>query len=703
MRSSVLVARFEREMEAVGALDHPHIVRAMDAGEFGGTHFLVMEYVEGSDLSALVKEQGTLSVRDACKVIRQAAMGLQHAHEHGLVHRDIKPSNIFVTKAGQVKLLDLGLARISRLDDEHAGITSSGQVLGTPDYMSPEQWDDTHSVDARADLYALGCALHFVLTGYAPFSAEGSRPSMTRLMRAHVEGSIPDLIAARSDVPAALNEIHRRLMAKKAEDRFQKAAEVVDALEPFTRRSGDSPDNSPVSPKVVAAAPDRTQTTPPVAGQVELGGDVDSPTMAIVGESTTQTSTKRQRVVSSTTTRQWLIAVGLLACVVLAAVFSGVGRVKKPTDVVANNASRSRSSTHPTDESSLKPLTPNPSSWHGWPADAPLPAIAPFDAEQAQQHQEAWAEFLKVPVEYTNTIGMKFRLIPPGEFTMGSTPAEIEAALKDVGDDKRWQESFKSEAPQHKVILTQPIYLGVKEVTQAEYEKVMGVNPSLFAPTGMGKEAVAGLETAEHPVEMVSWNDAAEFCAKLSKQEKFKQFHFRAGETITPLDGAGYRLPSEAEWEFACRAGTTTKYWIGDQDEDLVRAVWFRNSGGRTHAAGELKTNPFGLYDIHGNVWEWVQDGWDAAYYGQFQDKPAINPNGTFSASPQRMIRGGGWIAVASQCRSSVRFDYGAQDRYYCLGFRPVLTVDSVRQTLKVTGPAMPKPVATTSSTPASN
>ncbi len=152
MRSSIVIARFEREMEAVGALDHPHIVRAMDAGEFDGTHFLVMEYVEGSDLSALVKEQGTLSVRDACKVIRQAAMGLQHAHEHGLVHRDIKPSNIFVTKAGQVKLLDLGLARISRIDEEHAGITSSGQVLGTPDYMSPEQWDDTHSVDARADL-----------------------------------------------------------------------------------------------------------------------------------------------------------------------------------------------------------------------------------------------------------------------------------------------------------------------------------------------------------------------------------------------------------------------------------------------------------------------------------------------------------------------------------------------------------------------
>jgi formylglycine-generating enzyme required for sulfatase activity len=144
-----------------------------------------------------------------------------------------------------------------------------------------------------------------------------------------------------------------------------------------------------------------------------------------------------------------------------------------------------------------------------------------------KQHQEEWAAYLKVPVEYTNSIGMKFRLIPPGEFTMGSSAEEIAAALKDVDpNDKRWQECIKSEAPQHKVILTQPIYLGVNEVTQAEYEKVMGVNPSHFAPMGMGKEAVAGLETAEHPVEMVSWNDAAEFCAKLSKQEELKPFYF---------------------------------------------------------------------------------------------------------------------------------------------------------------------------------
>ncbi len=318
--------------------------------------------------------------------------------------------------------------------------------------------------------------------------------------------------------------------------------------------------------------------------------------------------------------------------------------------------------------------------WHGWPADAPPPAIAPFAAEQAQQHQAAWAKYLGVPVEYTNSLGMKFRLIPPGEFLMGSMSEEIAATLKDV-------------SPGDMVILTQPIYLGVNEVTQAEYEKVMGVNPSHFAPLGMGKEAVAGLDTAEHPVEMVSWNDAAEFSAKLSQQEKLKPFYFREGETIAPLVGTGYRLPSETEWEFACRAGTATKYWIGDQNEDLLRAGWFRgNSGGRTHAAGELKANPFGLADIHGNVWEWVQDGWGGTFDGQFQDKPAINPNVPFHAYPQRVLRGGHWQDSASNCRSSNRLANVPTNRNLNLGFRVSLPVDTVRQALKPTGPALPQP-----------
>ncbi len=265
--NAAALSRFEREMKAVGKLDHPHIIKATNADEWNGTHYLVMEYIEGSDLSVLVKERGVLSVRDACKVIRQAALGLQHAHEHGLVHRDIKPSKLFLTKSGQVKLLDLGLARLGGDDQENAGLTSSGQMLGTPDYMAPEQWDDIHSADARADLYSLGCTLGYLLTGKAPFDT-GKVRSFLHIMKAHSETTPPDLAVLRRSVPAELNVLFQRLLAKKPEDRFQTAAEVVTALEPFVRKH-DAP------------ASDRSRNETPSAfgerGGVSAPVDLDSP------------------------------------------------------------------------------------------------------------------------------------------------------------------------------------------------------------------------------------------------------------------------------------------------------------------------------------------------------------------------------------------------------------------------------------------
>jgi Leucine-rich repeat (LRR) protein len=202
-----------------------------------------------------------------------------------------------------------------------------------------------------------------------------------------------------------------------------------------------------------------------------------------------------------------------------------------------------------------------------------------------------------------------------------------------------------------------------------------------LAPTGAGKDAVGGRDTTSHPVENVSWNDAAEFCAKLSRHEKRKPFYFRSGETVTQLDGTGYRLPTEAEWEFSCRAGTTTRYWSGDTDQDLALAGWFgTNSGGRTNAVGELKANPFGLHDMHGNVWEWVQDEWEATYYGQFQETPARDPKGPSSAGSGRVIRGGDLDDPACDCRASPRAAYGPTSRFFNVGFRVSLAVTAVKK-----------------------
>lgn len=218
-------ARFQREMAALGGLIHPNIVRATDAGEADGWHYLVMEFVEGIDLNQLVKLCGTLRVPDACELIRQAANGLQFIHEHGRVHRDLKPSNLMLTLDGHIKILDLGLALLHEDTNE---LTSSRQVMGTADFMAPEQARSAHDVDIRADLYSLGCTLYKLLTGTAPFNRAG--PERARKLAAHAELPPPAIGEARPDVPSAVTTILDRLLAKDPADRFQRPSELAAAL-----------------------------------------------------------------------------------------------------------------------------------------------------------------------------------------------------------------------------------------------------------------------------------------------------------------------------------------------------------------------------------------------------------------------------------------------------------------------------------------
>ena len=225
------IVRFEREMKAVGALDHPNIVRAYDAREVGDTRLLAMELIDGLDLAVLVHHRGALPIADACEVIRQAAVGLQCAYQHGLIHRDIKPSNLMLNRQGQVKLLDLGLARFDSLPtgDE---VTDTNQAIGTIDYMAPEQFSDGHSVDIRADIYSLGCTFYKLLTGRTPFGGPEYPCTAERLMALATKPA-PNVQRLRGDVPKEVGQILARMLAKTPAERYLTPGEVADALGPF--------------------------------------------------------------------------------------------------------------------------------------------------------------------------------------------------------------------------------------------------------------------------------------------------------------------------------------------------------------------------------------------------------------------------------------------------------------------------------------
>ncbi len=242
MTNKVVLRRYKREAKAASELDHPNIVVLYDAGESAERHYLAMEYVEGSDLSRLLKLNGPLPYQEACEYIRQAALGLQHAHEKNFIHRDIKPSNLLVSGEralpgtdgkANLKILDMGLVRsLTETEDENSKseLTRDGTVVGTPDYMSPEQAKNSSLVDGRADVYSLGCTLFYLITGKPPFP-DGS--PIDKLLR-HQLDPPPDLKKLKKELPPGLVVLVNKTLKKKPEDRYQTAGELAQALIAYT-------------------------------------------------------------------------------------------------------------------------------------------------------------------------------------------------------------------------------------------------------------------------------------------------------------------------------------------------------------------------------------------------------------------------------------------------------------------------------------
>jgi predicted Ser/Thr protein kinase/nitrous oxidase accessory protein NosD len=236
LQDPAAVARFQREARALAKLSHSGIVQAYDADEDRGRQFLAMEYVEGTNLRDLILEHGPLSPARAADVIHQAARALEHAHSRGLVHRDLKPSNLLVTRTGQVKLLDLGLARFVQDQIADVRLTLEGMGMGTPDYMAPEQFRGARNADERSDVYGLGCTLHEALSGRVPFPGS----SLEEKIRAHEEAEPAPIEELCPECPTGLALAARKMMAKRPADRFQSAREAAEALAPYVAGSSVS-------------------------------------------------------------------------------------------------------------------------------------------------------------------------------------------------------------------------------------------------------------------------------------------------------------------------------------------------------------------------------------------------------------------------------------------------------------------------------
>ena len=607
--------RFLREARASAAVRHENVVQ-VHAIEETPLPYLVMEYIPGETLQQRMDACGPLSPDVAACIGAQIARGLAAAHTTGLIHRDVKPGNVLLERGPEerVKLTDFGLARAA--DD--ASLTQSGVVAGTPMYMAPEQARGD-PLDHRSDLFSLGSVLYAMCTGRPPFRAENTLAVMRRV----ADDTPRPIRQIIPEVPQWLCDVIARLHAKDPAQRIQTAQEVAELLT-----------NGQASPPLIAppAVPARSQRKAAL-----------------------------------------ITGLSLVTLVAIAAVYY---------------ATRGDSAADKGKGVPPVAVAPVPAAV---PLNAPPRAKAPFTAEEARAHQEAWAKYLSADVVMPNSLGMKMVLIPPGEFLQGSTPEQQTASRKLLEEqtrpDPKAVERLREEGPQHRVVLTKPFLLGATEVTVAQFRQFVEatnyVTETEVAGFGnsnlpIGKTDPANttrrdwrspgpVQTDVNPVCQITWNDACAFCVWLSKNEKLTPWYRQdeKGQWLFAQPATGYRLPFEAEWEYACRAGTTTLFSFGDDPAELARYAWWGVSSAVSRPIGTKLPNPFGLYDMHGGVSEFCQDN-----FAEYRKFPVIDPFHQVNNGGMVVNRGGNWSDGLVRCTSASRISFNKTARYWSLGFR---------------------------------
>lgn len=782
-RSENFVRRFYAEATAAAKLLHPHIIQIYFIGEDQGHHYFAMQYVQGESLADVLATQGKLDLTEALSVMQQALLGLAAAHKVGLIHRDIKPGNLLLdARSRKVYLADFGLVKSL---DEANGLTATGTIMGTVDYISPEQGRGL-PVDARTDLYSLGVVLYRMLTGRLPFEADNA----TSMIFQHAYETPPPLRCLVKDLPEAYSRIVDRLLAKEPQDRYPSAEAVLDDLKAAPLRLSPA--------QGVAVSQEDKSSSPPLPSRPQSRFQLGTTQLIAVPDFGASPALPNNLDAVAPTgwwprlQNRFLDYVSKQAPELYNQMQSTEQQVDRAVAVYERRERKLRELAHEA-QSVSDGLTQQLKEWkqaaqqrESFSSNAesgPDASCQPHDnqaamaelavqiAQQREQSDEilrqlhqveakrvqlvlqrdllkarlkvaharlevaggkpdtrrrGWASFLswltqrppkavilgslgaallvmflvlfsQKPIEdkvrevlsspppsaITNSINMSLVLIPQGEFLMGAT-AQQRAEASRIDGSFPLQYSADEE-PQHLVRITKPFYMSQHEVTREQFAafvkdsgyKTEAEMQNEAAKDTPGSAPIETWRTPEfpqednHPVVCITWNDAVRFCQWLSEKE-----------------GVTCRLPTEAEWEYACRAGATTHYQNGDDPEKVaelgnvadktlteekklnsvlpnksenvrsenVRSMAIASSDGYAYTApvGRYRPNAFGLYDMHGNVVEWCSDWFGENYY---RASPKADPQGP-RAGVFRCFRGGHWFSTPGFCRMADRSRY---------------------------------------------
>ena len=609
-------ARFSREERILSRLNHPNIVSPIEAFAEDGTLYIAMEFVDGQSLDYKIRKiSGPITFISARDLMIKMLEGFSHAHQAGVIHRDIKPANILISDSGDLKITDFGIAKITTGEER----TTANIKLGTLCYMSPEQLT-TADVDERSDIYSLGMTFYEMLAGKLPFTKEQRENPGALTLRISNPEPYPLPSNIYPHIPKRVENIVMRMLEKDTNKRYSSLKEVLNELLQFDL---SDPERTHMEEY------EKTVAFDPTILKHGRRSDLD------VSASPSKTPPLKDKPIKEMTWEERQERGSLLE-----AKFREKLRLaeeEKQRKLDEERRQREEEARRFKEEKLRKEKERQEE-------------IERTRQEKERMIAEAKAKKKKLMLRIgMGVIGVILLIV--GFNVLNNYLKEKQLAEEKAAHEKQVLADLKN----NMVLVEGKIFteggkswskfeIAKIEVTQELWESVMGNNPSNF-------------NGSNRPVERVSWYDAVEFCNKLSEREGLQKAYSGSGNSITcDFNANGYRLPTEAEWEYAARGGNSSKGYEYSGSNNIDKVAWYDdNSGRETHEVGKKQPNELGIYDMSGNVWEWCWNLYD-------------------NSGSYRVDRGGSWDSFAEGCRVTNRLNGNPDSRYYDFGVRLVRT-----------------------------